>query len=325
MTSNRFSQTWRRLLAALCLSVLAGTAAAQGGFPSKPVRMIVGFPPGGVNDLFGRVIAQQLQSQLSQPVVVENRPGANSNIAAALFSRMPPDGHALFLVNIGVMVHNRYLYQKLEYDPRDFVPLSLATEFGMMLAVRRESPFKGLRDLVEYGKANPGKLNYGSVGIGSSLHLSAEMFNNMAGIRAEHVPFAGGAQVMNDIVAGRVDYVLTPGLLAATQTQMRPLAVIERKRRESLPDVPAVAEAGLPEFDVNGWLGFVAPKGMTPELVQRLNAEINRALATPEAAERVGKIGMVPKGSTPAQFAQLIEASDQVWAPLIRKLGVRLD
>lgn len=306
--------------AAMLVSCLV---SAQVAYPSKPVRVVVPFASGGANDLVIRLVGERLQRDLGQPFVVENRPGANGNIAAASVERAAADGHTLLMGNLGLMVHNSELYPKPGFDRASFIPVSCMVETVMVLKVPTASKFQSVRDLVAYGQANPGKLNYASVGTGSALHLAAEMLKHQLGFTAVHIPYNGGGPMMAGVMGNNVDFVVDP--LTYGEGKVRPLAVLSSERKAGLPDVPTIQEAGFPAVEANSWIGLFAPRGTPGEIVSTLSSRISAALAEPAVRDTLLKAGLQPCDPGQAKFVVRIRESEKLWVPVIRSLNIKLD
>ncbi len=300
-----------------------GVAWSQTAYPMKPVRVVVPFASGGANDLVIRLVRERLQRDLGQPFVVENRPGANGNIAAASVERAGADGYTLLMGNLGLMVHNHELYPKPGFDRANFIPVSCMVETVMVLKVPAGSRFQSARDLVAYGKANPGKLNYASVGMGSALNLAAEMLKNRLGFTAVHIPYNGGGAMMAAVMGNNVDFVVDP--LTYGEGKVRPLAVLSAQRKPGLPDVPTIQEAGFPAVEANSWIGLFAPRGTPSEIISTLSSRISSALAEPAVRETLMKAGLQPCEPGQASFTQRIRESEKLWIPLVRSLKINLE
>jgi tripartite-type tricarboxylate transporter receptor subunit TctC len=298
-------------------------AAAQAAYPVKPVRVVVPFASGGANDLVIRLIGERLQRDLGQPFVVDNRPGANGNIAAAGVERAAADGHTLLMGNLGLMVHNHVLYPKPGFDRANFIPVSCMVETVMVLKVPPGSQFQSARGLVTYAKANPGKLNYASVGNGSAIHLGAEMLMNKLGITAVHIPFNGGGQMMTAVMSGTVDFVVDP--LTYGDGKVRALAVLDARRKAVLPDTPTIEEAGFPPVNANSWIGLFAPKGTPDAVISSLSGRIEAALKETAVRDTLLKAGLQPCEGGQAKFVDRIRESEKLWEPLVRSLNIKLD
>ncbi len=316
----------RRLagLGMLAAALLAsGGASAQVAYPVKPVRVVVPFASGGANDLVIRLVGERLQRDLGQPFVVENKPGANGNIGAALVERSPADGYSLLMGNLGLMVHNHLLYPKPGFDRANFIPISCMVEAVMVLKVPASSKFKSVRELVAFGKANPGKLNYASVGTGSALNLASEMLKNRLGFTAVHIPYNGGGAMMAAVMGNNVDFVVDP--LTYGEGRVRPLAVLSGQRKPGLPDVPTIQEAGFPAVEANSWIGLFAPRGTPGDVVSTLSSRISAALAEPAVRDTLLTAGLQPCEPGQAKFVERIRESEKLWVPLVRSLKINLE
>jgi tripartite-type tricarboxylate transporter receptor subunit TctC len=319
----------RRRLAALAAATLAAPAAAQPAWaPERPVRMIVGFTAGGSTDTSARLLAAAMAERLGQPVLVDNRPGAGGNIASEAAARATPDGHTVFLATSGNLLANKYLYRSLPYDPdRDFLPLALVNIVPNLIVVHPSVPATTLAELIAYAKANPGRINFGSGGAGTTLHLSSAMLAARAGLELVHVPYRGGAQAATDLVAGKIQMIASPIIEVINFVRgglLRPLAVTTAERAPLLPEIPAVAES-LPGYEVVLWNGLVAPAGTPPAAAARLAAEATAALATPALREKYAEIGSIPKPLGPEEFAAYLRAEAPKFAEIVRVSGARLD
>ncbi len=311
------------------VSTVAGAARAQSTWtPDRPVRLVVPFAPGGSTDIAARLIGQVLSQRLGQPVVVENRPGAGGNIAAEYVARSAPDGHTLLMTTSSISATNVWLYRNLSFHPvRDFTALSQAAFIPNLVVVHPGVPARDIAELIAYAKANPGKLNYGSAGAGTSLHLVTSLFCSRAGIRMEHVSYRGGAPAATDLVSGKIQLIASPMVEVLNYVearQLRPLAVSTAHRSRRLPDVPTVAET-LPGFEVALWNGIIGPAGMPAPVVARLGADIAAAVRSDEVSRRFLEQGTEPVGSSPAEFARFIEAEVPKWGELVRIAGVTPD
>ncbi|HZY20026.1 MAG TPA: tripartite tricarboxylate transporter substrate binding protein [Ramlibacter sp.] len=317
------------LAALLAAGALPGLALAQGGYPAKPVRVIVSFPPGGAADQIARAIAQPLEAALGQPVVVENRSGANGNIAGDYVAKQPADGYTLLMSSGGTVSINPHLYPRMPFDPvKDLVPVAAAARVLVYLEVNPQKvPVASAREFLAYVKANPGRLTYGSPGNGSSPHLAAEMMKASANVYATHIPYRGAAPAMQDLLGGQIDFMFDPGigLQHVKAGKLKLLAVGSPKRSPQFPDVPTMEEAGLQGFDADTWFGFYAPGGTPPAVITRLNAEINKVLRTPAFAERMNAIGGVPAPMAPQDFAARAQADSARFGSLIRSRNIQGD
>jgi tripartite-type tricarboxylate transporter receptor subunit TctC len=307
-----------RGIAAVAISLHVSLAAAQ-AWPTKPMKLVTPFPPGGSADVIARLIANQLSVQLGQPVVIDNRPGAGGLVGNEYVAKQPPDGYTLLLIT-GAYPVQAAMLKSLPFDPLvDIAMVSMLTSYPFVISVRPDSPFHTLRDLIAHAKANSGKLNYPSSGIGTVHHLSGELLNAMAGIEMVHVPFRGGASPLTEVLGGRVDLLLEAMTLSIGQIQsgkLRALAVTSRERWKALPNVPTVAET-VPGYEVNSFIGLGAT-GRTPEpIIERANAEMRKALANAETHKRLLEFGGEPGASTPAEMRTYIEREIAKWKGVI--------
>ena len=306
----------RLLIVALALHI--GLALAE-PWPAKPLKLVTPFPPGGSADVIARLIGQSLAVQLGQPVVIDNRPGAGGVVGNEYAAKQPPDGYTLLLIT-GAYPVQAAMLKALPFDPlADIAMVSLLTTYPFVISVRPDSPFRTLGELIAYAKANPGKLNYPSSGIGTVHHLSGELLNAMAGIEMVHVPFRGGASPLTEVLGGRVDLLLEAMTLSIGQIQagkLRALAVTSRERWQALPDVPTVAET-VPGYEVNSFIGLGATGRTPPPIIERLNAEVRKALAQPQAHKRFVELGGAPGASTPPEMRDFIEREIGKWRGVI--------
>ncbi|MGH8641379.1 MAG: Bug family tripartite tricarboxylate transporter substrate binding protein [Burkholderiales bacterium] len=313
----------------LCCALAAGLANAQQAYPSKPVRMVLPYPPGGGSDTIGRPLAQKLTESLGQQVVVENRGGANGNIGMEFAARAAPDGYTIVFALTAQLAINPGLYNKVPYDPvKDFAPITLLGTGAYILVVHPSLPAKSLKQLVALAKAQPGRIAYSSSGNGSGGHLAAELLNSMAGIRMLHVPYKGGGPALMDLIAGQVQVLFSTQLASWPHIQsgrIRALAVSTAKRPASIPDLPTIAEAGLPGYDSGVWYGVLAPAGTPREIITRLNSEIIRALNQPDYRGLLVNNAIDPIGSPPEQLGQYIKSELVKWAKVVKDAGVRVD
>jgi tripartite-type tricarboxylate transporter receptor subunit TctC len=320
----------KRFLAAAAAASLAatgGTALAQ-TYPDKVVRLVSPYAPGGSNDLTARIISQRLGETLGQQVIVENKPGAATQIGSQFVAKSAPDGYTLLLA-AATHTTNPSLFAKLPYDTlKDFTPVVLAATVPTFLIVNDSVPAKTVGELVAYAKKNPGKLNFGSAGNGSAPHLALELFKQVAGIDIVHVPFKGSAPAMAAVLSGDVQgsfetyNVFQPHLKAG---KVRALAVTTPKRTVQEPDVPTLAESGFPGFEAYAWFSVLAPAGTPRAVVDRLNTEVNRVLALPEVKEQYAKMGLIPGGGTPAELDAFIRADIAKWSKVIKAAGIKPD
>lgn len=320
----------RRWLAAAALALASASplAWAQADYPNKPVKIVVNFPPGGAADQIARAISQPLQEALHQPVVVENRGGANGNIGADYVAKAPADGYTLLMSSGGTISINPHLYAKMPFDPaKDLVPVVSAGRILVYLEVHPKVPVNSAREFIQYVKANPGKLSFGSPGTGSSPHLAAELFKQQAGVFALHVPYRGGGPAIQDLLAGQLDFMFDPGvgLQHVKAGKLKLLAIGSSQRSPEFPNVPTMEEVGLKGFDADTWFGFYAPGGTPPAVIAKLNAEIGKIVRTPAFATRMTAIGGIPAALSPQEFAAKGHEDSDRFGALIRTRGIKAE
>ncbi len=304
---------------------LASFAAQAQGYPSQTVRIIVGFPPGGTTDVIGRLVAQELTESLGRAVVVENRPGASGTIGSGIAAKSTPDGHTLLVVS---STHGTApaLYASLPYEDKDLVPVALIATTPYVLVVHPSMAATNMAQLLAYLKQNPGKVEYASSSPGTAQHLAGELVQRMAGVSIVHVPYKGTGALMPDLLAGRVPMmfeniaIMTPHIRKGS---LRPIAISSAKRTPLLPDVPTVAETGLAGFEVLGWFALLAPAKTPPDVIRRLNSEVNAAIARPAIVARFAELGAEPLGGTPDQAAAFIRGEQEKWGKIIRDAGIK--
>ena len=319
-----------RLTLGALLAVMAVPALAQApAYPTKPIRLVVPFPAGGTTDILARAVAQKLTEAWGQPVIVDNRPGAGGNIGSELVAKAAPDGYTLEMGTVGTHAINASLYAKMPYDHvKDFVPVILIAGVPNVLVVYPSVPVNSVAELIAYAKANPGKLNFASSGSGTSIHLSGELFKVMSGVQMTHVPYKGSAPAVQDLLGGQVQLMfdnLPSALPHIKAGKLRALAVTSAQRAPVLPDVPTIAEAALPGFEASSWFGVLAPAGTSPAIVVKLNAEIAKWLASPEAKEKLQSQGANAAGGPPENFAKHIAAETAKWAKVVKESGAKVD
>jgi tripartite-type tricarboxylate transporter receptor subunit TctC len=310
----------------LLLVAIAGAAWAQ-PYPSRPVRILVGYAPGGSVDMVARLMAQKLTASFGQPVLVENRPGAASNIAGDITAKSPPDGYTLLVSGGGALSTNAAIYAKMPYDPlKDLGPIALLVHQGNVLIVNPSLPPRSVKEFIALAQSRPGKLNYGTGGNGSNQHLATELFTMMAGLKLVHVPYKGGAPAMTDLVGGQIEFMfqtIPEAIQHIKSARVRALGVTGLKRSAALPDVPTIDEAGLPGYSYEGFIGLVGPAGMPKEIVARLSSEVAKALASGDVQARLLELGLESGSGTPEQFgAYLREQSVQAFK-LAKDMGIK--
>jgi tripartite-type tricarboxylate transporter receptor subunit TctC len=315
-------------IALLAASLLSLPLQAATAFPTKPIRIIVAYTPAGTTDILARAIGQKMSENWGQPVIVDNRPGAAGNIGTEVAARANPDGHTLVMGTAGTHGINVSLYRKLGWDPvNDFAPVSLSAMVPNIMVVNNPLPVKNVREFLAHVKANPGKLSYGSPGNGSTAHLSMELFKSMTGSTIVHIPYKGSAGVLADVMGGQIAVTIDnmpPYLPQVKAGKIRALAVSTTKRSAAVPDLPTIAEAGVPGYDSGSWFGLLAPAKTPKAAVDQLSAESARILKLPEVSKRISELGAEPVGSTPEQFAELIKTEIAKWAKVIKDANVEL-
>jgi len=313
----------------LASAVVSVAVAAESGYPSKPVRMIAPYPPGGTSDIIARIVGQKLNEAWGQQIVVDNRAGANGGIGSELAAKSPADGYTLLVGNMTPIAANPSLYAKLGYDPlRDFAGVTLVAAGPNVLVVNPSLPVKSVQELTAYGKANPGKLNFGSGGAGSPAHLAGEMYKTLTGVAMTHVPYKGTVLSVNDLIAGQVQLVFSdapPAMPHVKSGKLRALAVTSVKRTPLMPELPTVAEAGVAGFALDNWWGILVPAGTPKPIIGRINAEIVKAMQMTDVKERFANLGVEAIHSTPAAFDDYIKAELAKLAKIIKASGARAD
>ena len=317
-----------RLAVACLLALIASPAFAQ-GYPGKPIRLIVPWPPTGTVDILARTLGQKLSENMAQSVLVENRAGANGMIGSDSAAKAPPDGYTLLVENITGHAINATLQAKMPFDSlRDFAHVSLLASVPDGVVSLPSLPAKNIQELIALAKAQPGKLTYASFGVGSSAHLAGELFKIMAGVDLLHVPYKGGQPAIADLLAGQVSIYIPvlPSVVQLTRAgRLRLLAVTGAKRSSAMPEVPTVAESGLPGFEASNWFGLMAPAGTPADIVNRLNAETAKALQAPEVREKLAALGFEIQTSTPQEFYALLRSETEKWAKVAKASGARAE
>jgi tripartite-type tricarboxylate transporter receptor subunit TctC len=312
-------------LACTLLLSLASLAHAQ-AYPNKPLRFIAPFPPGGTSDVLSRLIAKNLGDSLGQAVAVENRPGAGANIGHEIAAKAPADGYTMILTNSSTMTTNPHLYKRMGFDPvGDFAPVSMVATAGQVVVVHPSVPAKSISELIALAKAQPGKLNFGSGGIGIQSHISGEIFKSMTGVNIVHVPYKGTIQAVTDLVAGQVQIVfadMVPAIPQIKGGKLRPLAVTSEKRSAIMPEVPTMAEAGLPGYEASVWWAILTPKGTPPEIIARLNGDLAKVMKLPEVQEKYTGLGVSTAHSTPQVVTDTIRRETPEMGKILKAAGV---
>jgi len=317
------------LRSALCAVLLGATGLAAAAYPDKPIRLIVPFPAGGAADVMARGMAQQLGRELGQQIVIDNRGGAGGTTAAEAAARAPADGYTLFFGTMGTQAINPALYPKMKYDPlKDFAPISVTHITPRVLIVGPSVAAKSVEELIVLARGKADGLTYGSAGNGSSSHLSGALFEAMAGVKMLHVPYKGSSPLLVDVLAGRVDLTFDSYTVYEEHIKsgkVRALGVTSKARMGALPQVPTIAESGLPGFDVSNWLGVLAPAGVPQDVLATLHTALGRAMRTPALRQQLVALGIEPTFGTPEEFTALLRAELPKWAEIVRKSGATVD
>ena len=312
----------------LAATLLPAAAPAQEAYPAKPVRVMVGLAPGGATDIQTRLFAQKLTENFNRSFVVENRPGAGGTLAYALLAKAPADGYTLMGITSGFTI-TPHIYPKLPYDPaKDFAPIALVVQAPFILAVHPSLPVKSVRELLALARAQPGRLNCASAGLGSSTHMAFELFRALSGVKITHVPYKGTGPALVDTMAGQVHMLFGNVLSTLTHVKagrLRGLAVTTAKRSKVVPDLPTVAESGVPAYENSTWHGWIAPAGTPPAILTRLNAELVKAAQAPDLAEKLAADGGEGVATTPEQFARMLATETARWGKVIREAGIKLE
>jgi tripartite-type tricarboxylate transporter receptor subunit TctC len=310
-------------------AVLLPFAATAQTYPSKPIRLLVPFAPGGTTDVIARLVGQKLTESLGQQIVIDNRPGANGNLGTEIAVKSPADGYTLVMSYDGTMAINPSIYKKLPFDPqKDLAPVASVAQVPLLMVVHPGVAATNVREFVALARASPGRINYSSAGHGSAGHLTGELFRARAGIDIVHVNYKGGGQAVQDLLGGQIQMLMT-GLATVEGHlkggKLRALAFTSAKRVPGAPDVPTLTESGYPGLEVLSWYGILAPAGTPQDIVRKLNADINRILQTPDVRERLTALGTEPTGGTPEQFAEVIKADTARWAKVVSDAGIRIE
>ena len=317
-----------RFVLALMLAIPAFAAYAQ-GYPNKPLRLIVPWPPTGTVDILGRTLGQKMGESLGQSIVIDNRGGANGMIGTDMAAKAAPDGYTILVENLTGQTINAALHEKMAYDiHKDFAPVSLLAWVPNGVVSLPTLPAKNIQELIALAKAQPGKLTYASFGIGSSAHLTFELFKGMTGVDMLHIPYKGGGPAIADLLAGQVSIyipVLPSVVPLAKSGKLRLLAVTGAQRSSAMPDIPTVAESGVPGFESSNWFGLMVPAGTPPEIVARLNAEAGRALQAPDVREKLSGLGYETQSSTPQELAVFLRKEGDKWAKVVKASGAKAE
>ena len=316
----------RRIAALFAISF---AAFAQDDYPSRPVRIIVPFAPGGSTDVVARILADRLGTELKQSFIVENKPGAGGNIGADAVAKSTPDGYTLLMGTTGVLAINKYLYKDMSFDPdRDLAPVSYTSLITNILVVNPQVPARTVADLLKLAKSDPGRLTFASSGAGSSTHLSAELFKSMAGVDILHVPYKGSSQALTDVMSGQVTMLFdnAPSSIPfIEQGRLRAVAVTSTKRLANLPDVPTIDEAGVKGYESLSWSGIAAPAATPRRIIDKLNAAVEKILREPDVRERFAKLGVEPVGGPPEAFSRHIRAESEKWSRVVKAANITLN
>ena len=322
------NHTRRSLIAAGLASALPLRSARGQAYPGRPVRMIVPYPPGGPTDVLARIVAVKLSEALGQPFSIDNKAGASGMIGSAEVAKAAPDGYTL-LGNASIHVINPSLYPKAAFDAiNDFTPITQLAGVPLILVVNNDLPVKNVRDLIAYAKANPGKLNFASSGNAAAPHLAGESFKIAAGVQMQHGPYKGSAPALTDLIGGQVQLMfdsMPSAMPHVKASKLRPLAVTTAKRSAAVPDLPTVAEAGVPGYDISTWYGLWAPKGAPRDITERIASETAKILKLPDVRERYAALGAEPVGSTPDEFAAYCRSELTKWAKIVKESGAKAD
>ena len=317
--------TWAFGAIGLLLASLGSPAAAQ-SYPDRPIRMIAPFPAGGLVAVLARAVGEELAKSLGQPIIIENKPGAGGNIGADAAAKADPDGYTLLMTSPGIQSINQVLYKTMPFDPeKAFVPISLVADMPMLVVVHPHTKITTLKELIDFAKANPNKLNFGSAGIGTTGHLGQALLTHVAQIKLTHVPYRGAAPSMTDLLAGQIDGTVDNPPLPMPHVKagkLTALAVAGKERLSVLPDVATAAEAGLPDWQASSWFGVVAPAGTPPEIIKRLHTEIAKAVRAPSMQRFTQTSGITMVSTTPEEFAKLISDERKKWGDIIKAAGI---
>ena len=317
-----------RLVVAIALACGLPAATHAQSWPSKPIRYIVPFPPGGATDILARSMADKLGPALGQPVIVENRAGAAGNIGTELAAKAAPDGYTILMVTVAQSI-SETLYAKLGYNlMRDLAPVILVARVPNVMVVHPSVPARSVKEFIDYAKANPGKVNFASSGSGTSIHMSGELFKLLSGVDIVHVPYKGSAAALTDLIGGQVSVMfdnLPPSMPHIRSGKLRPLAITTTTRYPTLPDLPTMVEAGVPGYESTAWFGLAMPAGTPKEIIARMNAEGQKAARAPDFIKRMTDLGYEIVGGTPEQMAAMIQDEIKRWGPIVKASGAKVD
>ncbi len=322
------------LLAVVALTTLAGGAQAQGAWPTKPVRIVVPFAPGGTTDILARAVAPELSRAFGQQFIVDNKAGAGGNLGADIVAKAPNDGYTLLMGTVGTHAINKSLYSKMPFDPqKDFAPVTLVAGVPNVMVMGTDTAknlgINSVPDFIQYAKSHPGKLNMASSGNGTSIHLAGELFKTMTGVFMTHIPYTGSGPALLGVVSGNVDVMfdnLPSSMPLIKGGKLKAFAVTSAQRSAAMPDLPTVEEAGkLKGFEASSWFGLLAPAGTPPDIVNRIQQEVLKALGTPAIKEKMLGQGAIPSGNTPTEFAKFIDLEIRKWAPVVKASGAKVD
>ena len=325
---SRFPLRAMALVFSGLMAVASTGAQAQGNYPDKTVRIVVGFSAGGTTDVVARILAKELTDELGQSFVVENKPGAGSNIGVESVVRAPADGYTLLMMAVTSAI-NQTLYPKLRFDiTKDLAPIALAAKVPNVLVVNPGVPVNTVQELIEYGKKNPGKLNFASSGSGTSIHMAGELFKLQTKLDVAHIPYKGSSPALTDLIGGQVQYMFDNMPSAWPQVQagkLRALAVTTPTRSPAAPNLPTMQESGFKGFDVSSWFGLMAPAGTPAPIIDKLNSAVLKALAKPDVQKRMMELGAEPQKTTPAEFGAFIKKEVDTWGPVVKASGAKVD
>lgn len=313
----------------VALAVFLSDVVSGQAYPTRPIHIVVPSSPGaGVTDIMARLVGHHLSAGIGQQIAIDNRPGASGILGSEVVSRAAPDGYTLLIANVSLVV-NPYLYPRIPYDPlKDFMPVTMVNSAPLLLVVHPSIAAKSVTELIAYANSHPGQLNYGSGGLGSTPYLAAELFKSLSGIDALHVPYKGGAPALSDLVGGRLSFMIEnmPGTMPYVKAgNLRALAITSPRRSRLVPDLPTMAEAGVPRYEMSGWNGIFAVKGTPPEIVLKLHFEVAKVLRTPEVRQELVALGAEPVGDTPEEFGAFLKADMARWGKIIQEKGIRSD